>query len=164
MRPTIVAVIGGINMDLLMHVHRTPDVGKSMDALSLAHLPGGKGANTAIAAYRTSRPKPSEGNAAGGQGTTSSAAHNHNQRDVKVYMNGAVGEDHYGTELRTRLTENGINVAGVRTIPGVSTNLCVVLVETENGGSRNVGYPAANLHWALLKPGSLASLGDGLMP
>ncbi len=163
LRPTIIAVVGGINMDLLMHMHRAPDVGESMDALSLTHLPGGKGANTAIAAYRTSRPKPSEGNAAGGQSATSSATHDC-QIDVKVCMNGAVGEDHYGTELKAGLTENGIDIAGVSTIPGVSTNLCVVLVETDNGDSRNVGYPAANLHWALPQSGSLVSLGDGVMP
>lgn len=54
----IVAVIGGINMDLLMEVHRAPEVGESMDALSLVSLPGGKGANTAVAAYRASRSKP----------------------------------------------------------------------------------------------------------
>jgi ribokinase len=163
-QPTIIAVIGGINMDLLMKVHRAPDVGESMDALSLAQLPGGKGANTAVAAYRASHRKPSEGNAAGGQDATGSAARDRSQIDVKVCMNGAVGDDPYGTELKARLTEVGVDIAGVRTIPGVSSNVCVVLVETDNGDSRNVGYPAANLHWALPPSGSLASLGDGVMP
>ena len=163
-RPTIIAVIGGINMDLLMNVYRAPDVGESMDALSMARLPGGKGANTAIAAHRASRPKPVEGPTARTRRATTSAAHGDGQIDIKVCMNGAVGDDDYGTELKARLKESGVDVDGVRTIPDVVSNVCVVLIETDTGGSRNVGYPGANLHWELPESGSLLSLGGGVMP
>ena len=163
-RSTIIAVIGGINMDLIMEVHRVPDAGESMDARSLTQLPGGKGANTAVAVYRASHPKPFKDDAASDQSATNSAIYDGSQIDIKVCMNGAVGGDHYGTELKARLTETDIDVAGVCTISGVSSNVCVVLVEQDTGDSHNVGYPAANLHWALPDPGSLASLGNGKVP
>ena len=79
-------------------------------------------------------------------------------------MNGAVGDDPYGTELKARLSETGVDLTGVRTIPGVSSNVCVVLVELDNGDSRNVGYPAANLHLSLPLESSLVSLGGGVRP
>jgi sugar/nucleoside kinase (ribokinase family) len=46
-------------------------------------------------------------------------------------MNGAVGDDRHGTDLKARPTDFGIDIAGVRTIPGVSSNVCVVLVEID---------------------------------
>jgi ribokinase len=174
-RPTIIAVIGGINMDLMMTVLRAPDTGESMDARSLVHLPGGKGSNTAVAAHRASRPNPASvaanntnsnliSSPTSGQRVTRSTTNDGSHLDIKICMNGAVGKDSYGDQLKAKLTDSGINIAGVHTINGVSSNLCVVLVEEDTGDSRNVGYPAANLHWALPPSGSLATLGDGTVP
>jgi ribokinase len=58
MSPPVIAVVGGLNMDLVFEAERLPDAGESMDGTSLSDLPGGKGANTALATYRASHFKP----------------------------------------------------------------------------------------------------------
>ncbi|MFW0782925.1 ribokinase [Gordonia sp. CPCC 206044] len=45
-----VAVVGTLNMDLIVRVDRMPDVGQTVLGTSLRHRPGGKGANQALAA------------------------------------------------------------------------------------------------------------------
>lgn len=57
MAPSIVAVCGGLNMDIVIETDQIPYTGESMDANSLANFSGGKGANTAVAAYRASHLK-----------------------------------------------------------------------------------------------------------
>ncbi|KAK6495856.1 hypothetical protein TWF481_002901 [Arthrobotrys musiformis] len=52
-----IAVVGGLNMDMIYCVDRVPNLGESKDAISFAQRPGGKGANTAVAAYRASHVK-----------------------------------------------------------------------------------------------------------
>ncbi|KAK1073043.1 hypothetical protein LTR33_010084, partial [Friedmanniomyces endolithicus] len=54
----IIAIVGGINMDLVYETERMPILGESMDALSLLTVPGGKGANTAISTYKAGHNNP----------------------------------------------------------------------------------------------------------
>src|SRR5919109_5564296 len=51
MRPSL-TVVGSINLDLVARVERLPRSGETVTALSFERVPGGKGANQAVAAAR----------------------------------------------------------------------------------------------------------------
>jgi len=44
-----VAVVGSINLDIVVHVDRFPEIGETVLGTGFEHVPGGKGANQAIA-------------------------------------------------------------------------------------------------------------------
>lgn len=141
-------------MDTVFETERMPDLGESMDAISLANYPGGKGANTAIATYRASHNKP----------TGNGAVQARENGEIRVFMNGAVGDDDFGVELRTKLEENGIDVSGVRTLAGEKSGTCAVIVDVDSGESRNIAYQGANLRWTPREPDSVECLAGGAKP
>ncbi|MBS3813666.1 ribokinase, partial [Candidatus Bipolaricaulota bacterium] len=47
-----IAVFGSVNMDLVARVERFPRPGETIRGLSFARIPGGKGANQAVAAAK----------------------------------------------------------------------------------------------------------------
>jgi ribokinase len=97
-----VVVFGSLNMDLVVRVPRMPQGGETLSAHGFLTNPGGKGANQAVACARQ-----------GG----------------KVLMVGRVGDDGFGTQLRTALVAQGVNAAGVATTPGVSTGVAMIMVD-----------------------------------
>lgn len=58
MAPKTIAIIGGLNYDLVMIANRIPDGGQSLQANEYLEALGGKGANSAITTYRTCHKKP----------------------------------------------------------------------------------------------------------
>ncbi|MFC3999744.1 ribokinase [Nocardiopsis sediminis] len=102
-----IAVFGSINMDLVAYVDTAPASGETVSGSRFAQVPGGKGANQAVAAAR-----------AGG--------------DVAFF--GAVGDDAFGTQLRTNLVETGIEVSEMRTVPGAS-GVAHIVVESTGANS-----------------------------
>lgn len=161
MGPPRISIVGGINMDIVLECERIPDQGESMDSLSMDNFHGGKGANTAIAAFRASHKKPTTSNAKG-KGTAADEAET--RRNVRIYMNGAVGDDDFGHELRESLEQEGIDVSGVQITQARKSGACVVLVEIENGESRNIGHPGANLEWIPKEPNSVTCFANGERP
>ena len=157
---SIIAVVGGINMDLVYETERAPDKGESLNATSIAYHPGGKGANTAIALYRSSHVKPADTTATIKQDDRIGIVDGHH---VRVFINGAVGDDQFGVELKARLDGQGIDISGVQTVKGPS-GTCSVIVETGNGESRNLAYQAANLEWKASDPDSVECLAGGSVP
>ena len=110
-----IAVIGSINMDMTAVSERIPRPGETISAKSLRYIPGGKGANQAVAASRL-----------GGD----------------VTMFGCVGDDAFGVKLIDNLKDNGINTDFIRTIPGESSGLAMIVV-AENDNAITV-IPGAN--------------------
>ena len=110
-----IAVIGSINMDMTAVSERIPRPGETISAKSLRYIPGGKGANQAVAASRL-----------GGD----------------VTMFGCVGDDAFGMKLIDNLKDNGINTDFIRTIPGESSGLAMIVV-AENDNAITV-IPGAN--------------------
>ncbi|MFC4563209.1 ribokinase [Nocardiopsis mangrovi] len=102
-----IAVFGSINMDLVAYVDTAPASGETVSGNRFAQIPGGKGANQAVAAAR-----------AGG--------------DVSFF--GAVGDDAFGTQLRSNLVETGIEVSEMRTVPG-SSGVAHIVVEATGANS-----------------------------
>jgi len=87
-RPPRIAVVGSCNLDSVVYADRLPAAGETVQGQRLLEVPGGKGANQAIAAAR-----------AGGT----------------VTMIGAVGDDAAGASVRASLREAGVDVSRLRT-------------------------------------------------
>jgi hypothetical protein len=72
-----------------------------------------------IATYRVGHVKPVSDAINGRHEEEENAAINGGDKNnICVYMNGAAGKYEFGTELKTKLEQNGIDVLGVRTIEG----------------------------------------------
>ena len=148
MAPSYIVVVGSLNMDLVSVTDRVPGAGETLASHSFSTLPGGKGANAAVAAARVSHPKPRA------ESSTHGAAP-HSESDVLVRMVGCVGDDHFGTPLLDAMARNQIDVSGVRTAPDTATGVSVIIVEAERGQNRILFNPGANYQ---LQPDDFLSL------
>lgn len=123
-----IIVTGSINMDLVNHVKEFPKPGETIHGRGVDYLPGGKGANQAVAA-----------SLAGGD----------------VAMIGAVGEDSFAEPLLSSLRERGVDATGVVRKPGTSGLAFItvsdagenqiILSEGSNGKLRPEDIPAAEI-------------------
>ena len=100
-----IAVIGSINMDLTAQAERLPGKGETISAKSLQYVPGGKGANQAVAAARL-----------GGD----------------VAMFGCVGDDAFADRLIENLEQNGVDTASIRRVAGVSSGIAMITVAEQD--------------------------------
>ena len=115
-RPAIV-VLGSINMDLVAIAPALPQPGQTVMGESFATLPGGKGANQAVAAARLG---------------------------ADVRMIGRVGDDAFGPLLLASLEASGVNVDDVTTTPGTSSGIAVILLDDQRQ-NYIVGIYGANM-------------------
>lgn len=127
--PAAVAVLGSVNMDLVATVGRRPAPGETVLGTGFTTAPGGKGANQAIAARRAG---------------------------AAVRFLGAVGDDVFAPALRGALVREGIDVAGLRTVPGPSGTATIVV--DGDGENSIVVVPAANGAIDALGPADLAAV------
>ncbi|EIK93277.1 ribokinase [Pseudomonas sp. M47T1] len=97
-----VVVVGSLNMDLVTRAQRLPQPGETVVGNSFATVPGGKGANQAVAAARLGAP---------------------------TAMIGCVGDDAYGAQLRQALLDEGIDGQAVVTAAGVSSGVALIVVD-----------------------------------
>ncbi len=111
-----VFVVGSINQDFVLVVERRPEPGETVTDADLTLLPGGKGANAAVAAARLG---------------------------AEVSMLGRVGEDALGQELVRNLRDNGVDAKYVRTTPDAPTGSAFITV-TPDGENAIVVSPGAN--------------------
>ncbi|MFD7493247.1 ribokinase [Streptomyces sp. NPDC059832] len=126
---TGIAVLGSTNMDLVAYVARAPERGETVTGREFRTVPGGKGANQAVAAAR-----------AGGD----------------VLMIGAVGDDEYGTRLRSNLEHAGVDTDLLHTAEGPSGTAHIVVDDT--GANSIVVVPGANGTITALGPGEMAAI------
>jgi ribokinase len=110
-----VLVVGSINVDQVVTVDRLPLPGETLIGTSLTLLPGGKGANQAVAAAR---------------------------RGAATTMIGAVGDDVHESAALPLLVESGVDVERVAVVPG-PTGLAVVSVGSDSENTIVV-VPGAN--------------------
>ena len=115
-KPKIV-VLGSVNMDLVAVAPSLPTPGETVMGSDFATLPGGKGANQAVAAARLG---------------------------ADVRMIGRVGDDVFGPMLLDTLGMNGVDVSDVVTTPGVSSGIAVILLDDERE-NYIVGIYGANM-------------------
>lgn len=109
------AVVGSINMDLILNMEKVPDVGENVLGTDYGYANGGKGANQATALAKLGA-------------------------DVK--MVGKVADDANGNKLLENLKNNNIDVSGVAT-DGSQTGLATIILDGD-GRNRIVVYEGAN--------------------
>ena len=113
MAPSL-TVVGSINLDLVAKVERLPRAGETLTGATLERIPGGKGANQAVAAARLG---------------------------AAVRMVGAVGPDADADEALSGLREAGVETA-VREVDE-PTGVAIILVAAD-GENQIVVVPGAN--------------------
>lgn len=111
-----IVVVGSINMDLVCRVRQMPAPGQTVMGGDLSTVPGGKGANQAVAAARL-----------GG----------------RVKMVGRVGEDDFGSRLLNGLKQHGVNTSHVQITEGTASGCAMILVDG-SGENSIVVSPGAN--------------------
>lgn len=112
---TTMTVFGSCNMDLVTYVGTPPRRGETVLGREFHTVPGGKGANQAIAAARAG---------------------------ADVDMLGAVGSDEFATQIRDTLSAAEVETRGLRTVPGRSGTAHIVV--DDGGGNSIIVIPAAN--------------------
>lgn len=109
-------VLGGLNVDLVVHVPRLPGPGETVAGRDLLQFPGGKGANQAVAAARAG---------------------------ADVAMIGCAGNDAFGESLLAGLTREGIDTRHVRRDPAPSG---VALIFVDPAAQNTIAVaPGANM-------------------
>jgi ribokinase len=133
---THIAVLGSTNMDLIAYVAKAPQRGETVTGREFRTIPGGKGANQAVAAA-------------------------HAGADVSLV--GAVGADPFGSQLRSTLEHFGVNTDHLRTTEGPSGTAHIVV--DDEGGNAIVVIPGANGTVTSLAPGDegLIASADALL-
>lgn len=111
-----ILVIGSINMDLVMSVERVPMAGETILGYEYSYIPGGKGANQAVAAARL---------------------------NGKVTFCGRVGDDSNGETLLRNLKDNGVDTSFIIKDSRSQTGLAAIPVES-NGDNRITVFSGAN--------------------
>ena len=112
--PTI-AVVGSVNLDLVARCERLPRPGETLTDATFERVPGGKGANQALAAARLG---------------------------ASVSLVGAVGRDPFASEALALLDEGGVALDGIRRADA-PTGVALIVV-AEDGENQIVVAPGAN--------------------
>lgn len=110
-----ILVIGSLNADLVVRAPRFPAPGETISGEDLAIIPGGKGANQAVAAAR---------------------------QGASVDMVGRVGNDSFGPTLIQNLQKNNVDTAHVKTDSSASGT--AIIVVDASGQNSIVLSPGAN--------------------
>src|ERR1700749_3671351 len=111
-----IVVVGSLNMDLVMPMSRPPIGGEALPGLDFAMLPGGKGANQAVACARMG---------------------------ANVIMVGRVGIDPNGDVLKAGLAADGVDAREGKGLASTHTGVASIWVE-DDGQNRIVRGPGAN--------------------
>ena len=110
----MITVIGSINMDIAIQTEIFPKQGETVLGNLFTTIPGGKGANQAVAAARLGS---------------------------QVQMVGAVGEDAFGNELYFNLKNENVHVGGIAKTNNSTGIANILLHENDN---RIIVVPGAN--------------------
>ena len=114
-RPRI-TIVGSVNLDLVATVEHLPRPGETLADAELARVPGGKGANQAVAAARLG---------------------------AEVRFVGCIGDDEHGRLAIRGLEEAGVELSDLRVLPGTPTGVALIFVARE-GENQIVVVPGAN--------------------
>lgn len=99
-----VAVVGSVNLDLVARVERLPGPGETLTAHGVTRVPGGKGANQALAAARLG---------------------------AQVRLHAAVGDDPLAGEALTLLRAGGVDLRHIRIARDAPTGTAMIQVDDD---------------------------------
>jgi ribokinase len=111
-----ILVVGSLNADLVVRAPRFPQPGETISGEDLQIIPGGKGANQAVAAAR---------------------------QGASVSMLGGVGNDSFGPALINNLKQNHVDTSHVQIDSQSATGTAIIVVDP-NGQNSIVLSPGAN--------------------
>ncbi|MET8141320.1 ribokinase [Sphaerisporangium sp. NPDC005288] len=111
----MISVFGSANMDLVAYTAVVPGRGETVTGHAFRTIPGGKGANQAVAAARAG---------------------------AATCFVGAVGDDAFGPVMRDTLAGAGVDVSRLRVVPG-SSGIAHIVVD-DDGGNSIIVIPGAN--------------------
>ncbi len=112
-----ILVIGSANMDLSLNMYKVPQAGETLiDDGGVAYIPGGKGANSAVAIAKLG---------------------------AKAVLCAKLGADLHGQKLYEYYKSLGIDTGYIKVDRENPTGFSAVLKES-NGNSRVIAYPGAN--------------------
>ncbi len=111
----MITVIGSINMDLVVQTDDFPQQGETTLGELFTTVPGGKGANQAVAASRLG---------------------------ANVQMVGNIGSDAFGQELLKNLAVNEVEIGGVKESVGSVSGIANILLSGQD--NRIIVVPGAN--------------------
>ncbi|KYG26692.1 ribokinase [Alkalihalobacillus trypoxylicola] len=101
-----IVIIGSSSMDFVVSADKRPEKGETIIGNQFVSMPGGKGANQAVAAARLGS---------------------------KVTMLGSVGTDRYADEILNNFKKNNVSTEHLRIIPDVSTGTAhITIAEKDN--------------------------------
>lgn len=96
-----IAVVGSLNIDMTVTAPRIPAKGETIFGQELHFIPGGKGANQAVALGRLG---------------------------ADVTMFGCVGDDAFGHQVIANLESQQVNASPVKVLPGYNTGVAMITV------------------------------------
>ncbi|MBE2223124.1 MAG: ribokinase [Anaerolineae bacterium] len=103
-----IVVVGSLNMDLVVQVPTIPAPGETVLGNNFATIPGGKGANQAVAAARLG---------------------------ARVTLIGRVGADAFGEQLLANAKKEGIDVTHVGCDPAATSGVAMIAVDAQGQNS-----------------------------
>jgi ribokinase len=98
-------VVGSMNMDLIIKADRIPDLGETLQGTNFCMLPGGKGANQAVAC-----------SILGGT----------------PYMIGSIGDDIFGKLIEDDLKEKGVNIDHIEKFQDMASGVACILINNSD--------------------------------
>jgi ribokinase len=101
-----IVIVGSLNIDLVVRTAYLPTPGQTVRGAGFGTYPGGKGANQAVAAARLA------------------------PEAIGVHMVGRVGQDSFGASLLQSLSESGVNVDQVQSVPGPTGNAMIAVEDS----------------------------------
>lgn len=109
-------VLGSVNADHVLHVENFPRPGETVSGYGYQVIPGGKGANQAVAAARTG---------------------------ADIFFIACVGDDDFGRAIVRKFKNDNINTQGVMQIKGHPTGIAIIYIAAN--GENSIGIsPEAN--------------------
>lgn len=127
-----ILVIGSINIDMVMLAPRIPGPCENVCGAGFVMVPGGKGANQAVAACRLG---------------------------ARTLIYGRVGDDYFGRFLLESIAAAGVDSSRVAASGSKHTGVALIVVEETSGNNTIVVDPGANM---TLVPDDLDAVGDDL--
>ena len=101
--PPAIAVLGGVNMDLVTYSSRFPGPGETIAGRRFLTYPGGKGANQAVAVARLG---------------------------ARAAMIGRVGDDLFGPQLIDALQTAGVDTSRIAIAPNQTSGIAVINIDS----------------------------------
>ena len=109
-------VVGSVNLDLVARAERLPRPGETVSGATFARIPGGKGANQAVAAARLG---------------------------AEVQLIACVGDDELHAAATVELERLGVDMTHFKVADGISTGVALITVDA-SGENEIVVAPGAN--------------------